>query len=236
MFDTASGDFGVPGAAALARRRIRAGRHPLARSLARLYRVRRLRGLVWRAVARLEGGAFFSATLRALLVQHYGITVGVCSYGDVMVPGVLPRGSRVGRYCSVGQDLIVRRRDHPTERFCQHAFFYNATLGFVARDTIPADADNPLEIGHDVWIGDRVTIVSGCRRIGNGAVIAAGAVVTRDVPPYAIAAGVPARVLRPRFTEKQAARLEASRWWERDLDALLADPPWPPDAPLPADP
>ena len=133
---------------------------------------------------------------------------------------MLPRGTTVGRWCSVGQGLIVRRRDHPIERMTQHPYFYNAKLGLVERDTIPLDEENPLTIGNDVWIGDRVTIVSGCGSVGDGAVIAAGAVVTRDVAPFAIVGGVPARVLRARFPPTVATLVARSRWWEFDVETV----------------
>lgn len=161
-----------------------------------------------------------SAALRRLLRVHDGVVVGAYSYGPVLRRHLLPRGTVVGRWCSVGQGLIVRRRDHPIERMTQHPFFYNARLGLVERDTIPSDEDNPLVIGNDVWIGDRVTIVSGCRHVGDGAVIAAGAVVTRDVPPFAIVGGVPAKVLRMRFSPAVAALVAQSRWWELDVDTV----------------
>lgn len=105
-----------------------------------------------------------------------------------------------------------------------HPFFYFSRLGLVKQDTIPAASDNPLDIGDDVWIGDRVTILSGCRRIGRGAVIAAGAVVTRDVPAFAIVGGVPARLIRMRFDPEQIARIENTRWWERDIADIVKDP------------
>lgn len=200
-------------------------RHALSPQLVALYRVRRLRGLVRRLCARLEGGLMWSVTWRQILRQAHGVSVGRYSYGAILDPGVLPPGSVVGAYCSVGSGLIVRRRDHPVGRPFLHPFFYNKALGLLDRDTIPAEADNPLTIGHDVWIGDRVTILGGCRVIGNGAVLAAGAVVTRDVAPYTIVAGVPARTLRPRFDAGRVAEIEATRWWERDIAALIADPP-----------
>ena len=161
-----------------------------------------------------------STHLRQLLLARHGVTIGDYAYGAILHAGVLPRGSVVGRWCSVGQELIVRRRDHPIERVTQHPFFYNAKLGKVPRDTIQRDDENPLVIGNDVWIGDRVTILSGCRRIGDGAVLAAGAVVTRDVPPFAIMGGVPARLLRARFPEPLAEQVARSRWWELDLETV----------------
>lgn len=223
-----------PDAAVRARRQEAQSRSWLGTLLLRLYRVRRLRAFCHRACFRLEGGGMFSATWRDILRKWHGVEIGRYSYGDILRPGVLPLGSRVGNYCSVGAHLIVRRRDHPVERPFLHPFFYNAQLGLLVRDTIPKEADNPLTIGHDVWVGDRVTILGGCRNIGNGAVLAAGAVVTRDVPPYAIVAGVPARSIRLRFSAEQIAEIEASQWWARDIASLIENPPFegvfPPEA------
>ena len=213
----------VPEAQSRARGRIASGRNPLARWIAALYRFRRLRPGIRRLVLRLEGGEFYSQTLRLILKRHHGVGIGRFSYGAILEPGVLPPGSGAGNFCSVGQGLIVRRRDHPADLPSLHPFFYNSRLGYLDGDTIITDAENPLEIGHDVWIGDRVTILSGCAQIGNGAIVAAGAVVTRPVPAYAVVAGVPARVIRYRFDNDVIAALEASRWWERDLAELLAD-------------
>ena len=111
------------------------------------------------------------------------------------------------------------------DRAILHPFFYNAALGLLAQDTIPQERDNPLHIGHDAWIGDRVTILSGCQSIGNGAVIAAGAVVTRDVAAYALVGGVPAKMIRMRFGPDRIAELEASQWWKLDLATLITSPP-----------
>lgn len=191
-----------------------------------LYKIRRLRHLVQRICFRLEGGPMFSMTWRKILLRRHGAIIGRYSYGSILTPGVLPQGTKVGAYCSVGTSLIVRRRDHPLDRPILHPFFYKASLGMVRADTIPLNQDNPLVVGHDVWIGDRVTILSGCRRIGNGAVIAAGAVVTRDVPPYAIVGGVPAHLLRMRFSADCIAHIEASLWWERSIVELIANPPF----------
>lgn len=199
---------------------------PLAPILRLCYKARRLRPLVRKLCFRMEGGGIHSATWRRILREHHHIRIGLYSYGAILNPGVLPSGTQVGAYCSVGADLIVRRRDHPTDRPFLHPFFYNSALGLLPRDSIPQDAENPLTIGNDAWIGDRVTILSGCRTIGNGAIIAAGAVVTRDVPSYAIVGGVPAKIIRFRFDDALIARLEASHWWERDIASLIKDPPF----------
>ncbi|WP_300286554.1 CatB-related O-acetyltransferase [uncultured Alistipes sp.] len=101
-------------------------------------------------------------------------------------------------------------------------------MGFVDRDMLVRP---PLEIGHDVWIGANAIVLPGVSRIGDGAVIGAGSVVTKDVEPYEIVVGNPARPIRKRFGDAQIAALEKSRWWEMDrrelagnvekLDALL---------------
>lgn len=199
--------------------------HPASDLLRRLYCFRRLRPYVKRLCNRLEGSLMLSETWRTILRDVHGVEVGRYSYGAILDAGVLPPGCRVGNYCSVGRELIVRRRDHPLGRPFLHPFFYNHQLGLLEYDSIPADADNPLTIGHDVWIGDRVTVLGGCRRIGNGAVIAAGAVVTRDIEPYAIVAGVPARLVRYRFDDMRQTEIETSHWWERRIDEIIVASP-----------
>ena len=193
--------------------------------ICRLYRIRRLRSLCQRLCLRLEGGPMYSTTWRRILQTYHDAQIGRYSYGDILRPGVVPPGSTVGAYCSVGSGLIIRRRNHPVDRAILHPFFYNAALGLLKRDTIPAERDNPLHIGHDVWIGDRVSILSGCQSIGNGAVIAAGAVVTRDVPAYGLVGGVPAKLIRMRFDPARIAALEASQWWQMDIATLIKSPP-----------
>lgn len=75
-------------------------------------------------------------------------------------------------------------------------------------------------IGDDVWLGHNSVLTAGARNIGRGAIVAAGAVVTRDVAPYAIVAGAPATTIRLRFSEAVIGGIEESRWWEWDLAEL----------------
>jgi len=189
-------------------------------------KVPRLRWRVLKICRRLEGGRIHSQTWRIVLRDNHNVKIGRYTYGAVLNPGLMPPGSEVGSYCSVGDQLIVRRRNHPIDRPFLHPFFYNSDLGLLTRDTIQRDIENPLKIGNDVWIGDRVTILSGCKTVGNGAIIAAGAVVTRDVEPYEIVGGVPARKMRMRFTKDRIAQLEASQWWKRDIISLIRKPPF----------
>src|ERR1017187_4066715 len=162
------------------------------------YRWGRVRGICMSVLEQLEGGAFYSSTLRRILERYHGVRVGAYSYGECMVPGSWPAGVRVGRYVSVAPGVRVFLRNHPYDRLSMHPFFYNKKLGWVAEDTITSGT---LEIGHDAWIGERVIITPGCRRIGIGAVVGAGAVVTKDVPDFAMVGGNPARLIRYRFPE-----------------------------------
>ena len=84
-----------------------------------------------------------------------------------------------------------------------------------AEDNLPFGR---LEIGHDAWLGVNSIITTGCHRIGIGAVVGAGAVVTKDVPDFAIVGGNPARILRYRFPEDIRQRILEGRWWERSIE------------------
>jgi acetyltransferase-like isoleucine patch superfamily enzyme len=77
-------------------------------------------------------------------------------------------------------------------------------------------------IGNDVWIGANATLLNGVH-IGDGAIVAAGAVVVKDVPPYTVVGGVPAREIKKRFTPEQIAFLQTYEWWNKDLDWLAAN-------------
>lgn len=138
----------------------------------------------------------------------------------------------IGRYCSIARDVIIGPGAHPTHFLTTHPVASDPSgisanmLGEPAFDAIALTALTAARsmpgrtvIGDDVWIGARAIVLKGVT-VGTGAVIGAGAVVTKDVPPYAIVAGVPARVVRFRFSPEMIARLLASRWWTRDLSAL----------------
>lgn len=180
--------------------------------------VSRLRERALKVALRLERGMYWSVTARSILSCHYNVEVGAYSYGECFVPGIMPPGTRIGRYVSMAAGVRAFTRNHPMERLSLHPFFYNARLGFAGSDTIP---NGQLVIEHDAWIGERAIITPGCRRIGCGAVVGAGAVVTKDVPDFAVVGGNPARLLRWRFESATIARIVDSRWWERSLSDLL---------------
>ncbi len=141
---------------------------------------------------------------------------------------------KMGRYCSVAHDVFAVEGNHPFHELTTHPFTYtNQLFGFDKdyRDipfkekrsaeiaAQPAESFFAADIGNDVWIGAKAVII-GPITIGNGAVIGAGAIVNKDVPPYAIVAGMPAKVLRYRFVPETITQLEALKWWEFSLPEI----------------
>jgi acetyltransferase-like isoleucine patch superfamily enzyme len=175
----------------------------------------RFRRICGSLLLRLEGGRFYSLTLRQILRHYHGVEVGAYGYGACMEPYSWPSGVTIGRYASVARGVRVFLEDHPLERLSQHPFFHSSTFGWVPEDNI---AHGRLEIGHDAWLGAGSIITSKCTRIGIGAVIGAGSIVTKDVPDFAIVAGNPARILRYRFPEEVRQQILESRWWERSIE------------------
>lgn len=151
------------------------------------------------------------------------LTMGDFSYET---PSLLHFGANatpvsVGRYSSLHHtvEIFLGGLHHPE---------WVSTFGFRIMCDLPgANEDGqpwskgPVVIGSDVWIGWRALIMSGIT-IGDGAVVAAGAVVTRDVPPYAMVGGNPARLIKARFDEETVAALLRIRWWDWPHDKVLA--------------
>lgn len=135
----------------------------------------------------------------------------------------------IGRYCSIANDFSIISGDHPLDYLSTHPFTYSNEL-FGDREEykdidfkknkLAPQKSSPLDIGNDVWIGSRAIILGKVRSIGNGAVIGAGAVVTRDVPAYAVVGGNPARILKYRFDEATIKALEELKWWNLPLHQI----------------
>jgi hypothetical protein len=132
--------------------------------------------------------------------------------------------STIGKFCSIASHVRINPGNHPMDRVTQHHMTYRRSqYGFGADDMSFFDwrRAHHCTIGHDVWIGHGAIVMPGVN-IGTGAVIGSGAVVTRDVPPYTIAVGVPARPLRLRFSADVVAELLRIAWWEWDRATLEA--------------
>lgn len=167
-------------------------------------------------VKRHEGGEFYSPTLREIFRQHWGVDIGLYTHGGCFVPYAFGRNTTIGRYSSIAAGAFAATDNHPMEFKSMHGFFFNPKLGMVEREW----EFSPLSIGNDVWLGHNAIIMPGVSTIGDGAVVAAGAVVNKDVPPYAVVVGNPARVVRYRFDPDTIAGLLAEKWWEKDIDQL----------------
>ncbi len=186
------------------------------------FKSRRIRTLVMRLLYRLEGAhyQFYSQALRTIFRRYYGVEVGMYSHGGCFVPGRFPVGTKVGRYCSIATTAQALRANHPMNLKSSHAFFFNPSLGIAKEYLAPT---TQLIIGNDVWIGHGAIILPSVRKISDGAVVAAGAVVNKNVPPYSVVVGNPCRVVRYRFSKELIEELLEEKWWLRPIEAVARE-------------
>lgn len=129
---------------------------------------------------------------------------------------------KIGRYCSIAKHAKIGLLQHPTDWLGTSTRFYNVYeqnwYRFLGKRVAVCNYDTQkiVEIGNDVWIGNGAILMCGVK-IGDGAIVASGAVVTKDVPPYAIVGGVPARIIKYRFSEETIADLQDLQWWRYDI-------------------
>ncbi|HEV7252627.1 MAG TPA: DapH/DapD/GlmU-related protein [Mesorhizobium sp.] len=170
-------------------------------------------------VLRSTLGRYTEVGARTLLTE---VEMGDYSYivqdGEVIY-------STIGKFCSIASHVRINPGNHPMELASQNHFTYRASAYFEGEADEESFFDRRraarVTIGHDVWIGHGAIILPG-RRVGDGAVVAAGAIVTKDVEPYMIVAGNPARPVRPRFPRHLAERLQALGWWHWSHEQLRA--------------
>jgi acetyltransferase-like isoleucine patch superfamily enzyme len=130
--------------------------------------------------------------------------------------------TRIGKFTSIGDEVIAGLGMHPSREFVStHPLFYTTSTAYDIQALAQCSFEeySPITIGNDVWIGARSIILDGVS-IGNGAIIGAGSVVSKDVPPYSIVGGVPAKLIRMRFEKDEIDFLEQLCWWDKDLDWL----------------
>ncbi|MEQ6277989.1 CatB-related O-acetyltransferase [Kluyvera huaxiensis] len=146
--------------------------------------------------------------------------------GSIIYPHVT-----IGRFCSIARGCEIGVANHPTTFLSSHSFQYHSAQ--FPNDPIYKNnikrvswrGHPPTSIGNDVWIGAQSIIKAGIK-IGDGAVIAANSVVVKDVPPYSIVGGTPAKQIRMRFSEEQIRKLLKLEWWAlplKDIGSLPFD-------------
>jgi acetyltransferase-like isoleucine patch superfamily enzyme len=159
---------------------------------------------------------FTSDALRNFYRDQHGLEIGLYSYG-CFDPQRIAKGTVIGRYCSFSDTCRILNGNHGIEFISLHPYLYNVALGCVETETI---VRSQCVVEDDVWIGHAAIVLPSVTAIGRGAVIGAGAVVTKNVPPYAVVAGNPGRVIRYRFSEKLIAQIEETQWWKLTIDEL----------------
>lgn len=150
------------------------------------------------------------------------VSMGAFSYSNSNLPLIVS----AGRYCSIGAGLQVLGDRHPLEWITTSPSLYAPNSGLVkalvedtGRGSTFREYDRthlPVKIGNDVWIGQNVTLAQGIK-IGDGAIIAGNALVTKDVPPYVIVGGNPAKIIRKRFDDEAIELLLSSQWWKYSI-------------------
>ena len=145
------------------------------------------------------------------------VTVGKKTYGtlDIRMFGHPNEQLTIGNYCSIGPETVfMLGGDH--NYACLSTYPFKAMFQLASHEAL---SKGPIVIEDDVWIGTRVTILSGVR-IGQGAIIAAGAVVNKDVPPYAIVGGIPAKIIKYRFNPNLIQSLLTIDYSKLDADMI----------------
>ena len=180
-----------------------------------------LRSLIRDTVLRLEGGGHYSRTIRRIFRVYHRVEIGMYTDVPCYCLGQFRPGTKIGRYSTTFPTAMAFNGNHPMDRISTHAFFFNPSLGY-AKPEHDIRRTN-LTIGNDVCLYHNAVILPSVSRIGDGAVIGAGAVVTKDVPDFAVVAGNPAKVIKYRFSEQTQRKIKASRWWDKSIEDLRKD-------------
>lgn len=170
--------------------------------------------VIW-YLSKKDNGEWRSVSLRKLFKKYRHIDAGYASYGWARegIDGPLS----IGKYVSIGANFRRISVNHPIDGVTTHPCWFNPIFGWCEKDFRKRQH---LTIGNDVWIGDNVTVLPSCKNIADGAVIAAGAVVSKDVGEFEIWGGVPAKFIKKRFDDDICEQLKNTRWWDLPEDKL----------------
>ena len=146
-------------------------------------------------------------------------------FGDFSYTGqfCMLQNAEIGKFSNIAAMVRIGPTDHPMDRPTLHHFTYRRMkYGFATTDDeefFQRRAEHKTYIGHDTWLGHGAIIMPGVK-IGNGAIVGSGAVVTKDVDPYTIVVGVPAKPIKQRFTEDIVEKLEEIKWWDWSYEII----------------
>ena len=146
--------------------------------------------------------------------------VNIDDYSYIGKSSIL-HNTTIGKFSSISDCCVIGLPGHPINHLSTSPIFtapFNALRETWVNDRI-YKPEIKVEIGNDVWIGYGVMIPNNIK-VGDGAIVAAGAVVTKDVPPYAIVGGVPAKIIKYRFSEDKIKKLLDLKWWEKPYDEI----------------
>ena len=159
------------------------------------------------------------------LASHSTFLNSYMGYASYVSDHSFIKNSVIGKYTCIGNEVMTVAGNHPVNFVSIHPSFYSTAqeLSYIRQskfedfDYLDEKRKISVFIGNDVWIGARATILEGIK-ISDGAIVAAGALVTKDIPPYAIVGGVPAKIIKYRFDEETIKKLLTLKWWEKSHD------------------
>lgn len=135
----------------------------------------------------------------------------------------LSETSSIGRYCSIACNVHIMGDEHPLDRFTTSIVTYSKKYKNLFKQIDFSPKTKSIDIGNDVWVGEGVIFKRGVT-IGDGAIIACGTIVTKDVAPYSIVGGVPATIIRYRYSQDIINKLLQLQWWKYDLSKYQISP------------
>ncbi len=187
---------------------------------------------IWRSYLRIKNP---TCTIRAASLSrnvHFekGVTVEYGShiqadrigkYSYVNKYCLIEKNTVIGRFCSIAYNVKIGLGSHPTDWVSTHPFAYDSKYKFVRESkSFQSNVKKKTMVGNDVWIGANAIVLAGIT-IGDGAIIGANSLVTKDVEPYSIVFGIPAEFQRFRFKEQIIDELLKSKWWNWEDDKII---------------
>ena len=146
--------------------------------------------------------------------------VEIGRYTSLWGPGIFVLSGinsiKIGNFCSIARNLTIQEFYHDHKKLTTYFIGRNIFGNNIKSEII---SKGSVEIGHDVWIGVNTTIMSGVK-VGNGAVIGAGSIVTKNIPAFAIVGGNPAKIIKYRFNKERIDEIENMKWWDWSIDTI----------------